>query len=113
MDYWNSTAELTGTGRPVDAVISPLAPFAAAIPEKYLYYGYSGTVNVLDYTSCTIPVTVADKEVDVVKDFKPLSDQDRKVMDSCEFGVRKAKWCKLMRSQMIRISSMELMLACK
>ena len=29
LDYWNQTAEATGTGRPVDAVISPGAPFAA------------------------------------------------------------------------------------
>lgn len=29
LDYWNQTAEATGTGRPVDAIISPGAPFAA------------------------------------------------------------------------------------
>jgi amidase len=41
MEYWNSTSSLTGTGRPVDAVISPLAPFAAARPNMYDYYGTS------------------------------------------------------------------------
>ena len=39
MEYWNSTEALTGTGRPVDAVIAPLAPFAAARPHMYSYYG--------------------------------------------------------------------------
>lgn len=39
MEYWNSTVALTGTGRPVDAIISPLAPFAAARPDMYKYYG--------------------------------------------------------------------------
>lgn len=39
MDYWNSTQDLTGTGRPVDAIISPLAPYPAARREKYHYYG--------------------------------------------------------------------------
>ncbi len=39
MEYWNNTARLTSTGRPVDAIISPLAPFAAARPERYKYYG--------------------------------------------------------------------------
>lgn len=34
MDYWNSTANLTGTGRPVDAIIMPVAPFAAAKPGE-------------------------------------------------------------------------------
>lgn len=39
MEYWNSTSSLTGTGRPVDAVLAPLAPFAAARPDMYDYYG--------------------------------------------------------------------------
>jgi amidase len=39
LEYWNSTVELTGTGRPVEAIISPLAPFAAARPDMYDYYG--------------------------------------------------------------------------
>jgi hypothetical protein len=39
MEYWNKTSSLTGTGRPVDAIISPLAPFAAARPDMYEYVG--------------------------------------------------------------------------
>lgn len=39
MEYWNSTASSTTTGRPVDAIIAPLAPFAAARPDRYKYYG--------------------------------------------------------------------------
>lgn len=65
MDYWNSTAEVTGTGRPVDALFCPLAPHAAVIPNEYESVGYTGFVNVLDYTSLAIPVTFADKKVDV------------------------------------------------
>jgi amidase len=41
MEYWNSTVSLTGTGRPVDAIIAPVAPFAAARPEMFTYYGAS------------------------------------------------------------------------
>lgn len=29
LDYWQNTVSLTGTGRPVDAIICPGAPFAA------------------------------------------------------------------------------------
>ncbi|CAG8125344.1 unnamed protein product [Penicillium olsonii] len=65
MDYWNSTSTLTGTGRPVDAFFCPLAPHAAAKPMQYDYIGYTPFVNVLDYTSMAIPVTFADKRVDV------------------------------------------------
>ena len=39
MEYWNSTVKLTGTGRPVDTVIMPVAPHAAVIPNKYFHYG--------------------------------------------------------------------------
>lgn len=39
LEYWNTTANLTGTGRPVEAIIAPLAPFPAARPDMYDYYG--------------------------------------------------------------------------
>ncbi|KAK6442314.1 hypothetical protein LTR95_001446 [Oleoguttula sp. CCFEE 5521] len=82
MEYWNSTAELTGTGRPVDAIISPLAPFAAARPNGYTYYTYSTFVNVLDYTSVVLPVTRVDKSVDVKDEaFKAVGEVDQKTQD--------------------------------
>lgn len=85
MEYWNSTKDLTGTGRPVDAVIAPVAPFPAARPEKFIYYGYSTFVNIVDYSSCVVPVTIVDKAVDTVnKDFKALSDYDALVQQSCK-----------------------------
>ncbi|KAJ5125854.1 hypothetical protein N7448_005167 [Penicillium atrosanguineum] len=65
MDYWNSTAALTGTGRPVDGLFCPLASHAAVIPAQYESVGYTAFVNVLDYSSISIPVTFADKTVDV------------------------------------------------
>lgn len=85
MEYWNSTAEISGTGQPVDAIISPLAPFAAARPEKYTYYGYSSWVNLLDYTSVAVPVTTVDKSVDKkAEGFKPIDDTDQTTQDTCE-----------------------------
>ncbi|KAI4722668.1 amidase [Aureobasidium sp. EXF-10727] len=79
MEYWNSTSELTGTGRPVDAIISPLAPFTAARPNKYTSYSYSVWINVLDYTSVVVPVTKVDKKVDkAYTDLKPVSETDEK-----------------------------------
>lgn len=74
MDYWNDTMALTGTGRPVDGVLCPLAPHAAVIPGQYKHVGYTSFVNVLDYTSVSIPVTFADKEVDVRKPDNGLSE---------------------------------------
>lgn len=83
MEYWNSTASLTNTGRPVDAVISPLAPYTAAVPGGYTYYGYSTWVNVLDYTSVTVPVTTVDKSVDKkIENFKAVDETDQKTQDT-------------------------------
>ncbi|KAF2159558.1 hypothetical protein M409DRAFT_30033 [Zasmidium cellare ATCC 36951] len=85
MEYWNSTAELTNTGRPVDAIIAPMAPFPAARPTKYTYYGYSVWVNTLDYTSAVVPITNVDKNVDKkLTDFKPVSEVDEKTMANCD-----------------------------
>ncbi|RAK97695.1 putative general amidase GmdA [Aspergillus ibericus CBS 121593] len=78
LDYWNSTTQLTGTGRPVDAVIYPCAAHASVIPRKYATVGYTSFINVLDYTSVVVPVTNADKGVDVVTEREYLSELDRK-----------------------------------
>ena len=39
LDYWNSTSEITGTGRPVDALIMPLAAFPPPQPRQARYLG--------------------------------------------------------------------------
>ena len=78
MDYWNSTAELTGTGRPVDGVICPMAPHAGVIPCQYRYVGHTVFLNAMDYTRVAIPVTYADKRVDVLeKRVEPLKPIER------------------------------------
>ena len=50
LDYWNASATLSDTGRPVEAIVIPVSPFAAAREKKYKFYGYSAIFNVLDYT---------------------------------------------------------------
>ncbi|OMP86627.1 Acetamidase [Diplodia seriata] len=76
LDYWNTTA--------VDAIIAPVAPFPAARPKLYRYYGYSMWVNLLDYTSVVLPVTAASKELDLPAgpDFEPRSELDKLTQDS-------------------------------
>ncbi|KAM0167577.1 hypothetical protein ACHAQE_000471 [Botrytis cinerea] len=80
MDYWNSTASLTGTGRAIDAVITPLAPMPANLTMKFDYIAYSTFVNLLDYSAAILPVTTVDKNVDVFDTgYKPLNAEDEKV----------------------------------
>lgn len=95
MEYWNSTKELTSTGRPVDAILSPLAPFAAARPNLYTYLGYSCWVNLFDYPSVVVPVTIADKSVDKLDEsYQPINDVDKKTQDCCKnLGFSKCDPC--------------------
>ncbi|OJD36671.1 general amidase [Diplodia corticola] len=79
LDYWNSTAGGAG----VDAIIAPVAPFPAARPKLYTYYGYTMWVNLLDYTSVVVPVTRASKDADPrAVDFEPRSELDAKTQAS-------------------------------
>jgi amidase len=49
--------------------------------------GYTGFVNLLDYTASVIPVMLVDKNIDVVdKDFKPLNEKDADVNAICKIG---------------------------
>ncbi|MCJ1377476.1 hypothetical protein MMC17_000571 [Xylographa soralifera] len=76
VDYWNSTAD---GGQVVDAVIMPVAPHAAVIPGKYYHTAYTECINLMNYSACVIPVTKANKNIDVFDhDYKPLNDTDRK-----------------------------------
>ena len=47
IEYWNKTADLTGTNEPACAIIAPIAPFAAARPGMYDYYGTSHSYSPL------------------------------------------------------------------
>lgn len=85
MEYWNSTAELTGTGRPVDGLICAVAPSAAVTPGGFNDVGFTSFVNVLDYTSVVIPVTYADKTVDVAPSNNEFfGEVDRRTQAGCE-----------------------------
>ena len=54
---------------------------------KYAILGFSVWVNLLDYSSVVIPITLVDKNIDVInKDFKPLSDLDEEVQRDCMFS---------------------------
>ncbi|EME48790.1 hypothetical protein DOTSEDRAFT_58092 [Dothistroma septosporum NZE10] len=82
MEYWNSTASSTKTGKPVDAIICPSAPFPSPRHGRYRYYGYSAWVNTLDYTGVVVPVTKVDKNIDKkMEGFKAVSEVDQRVQD--------------------------------
>jgi amidase len=65
---WQATKEKTGTGRPIDALLSPCAPSAGFPHEFPVWWGYFSMWNILDYPSTILPV----------KKFKIDADKDPK-----------------------------------
>ncbi|KAG2111804.1 general amidase [Suillus cothurnatus] len=65
---WQTTGKKpvseTGTGRPVDAIICPAAPFAATPHGKNRYVDYTAVWNALDYPAAIFPVTTVDSILD-------------------------------------------------
>ncbi|KAF9554987.1 amidase, partial [Agrocybe pediades] len=68
MDHWNATVSQTGIGRPVDAIISPCAPYTAPPHGFNTNASYTGIWNALDYTALVIPTGLfVDPVIDVKK----------------------------------------------
>lgn len=66
LDYWNQTQSRTTTGRPVDAIISPVAPSLAPPHDTTVSWTYTSHWNLLDYPAAVFPVgkcTVHEAEV--------------------------------------------------
>ncbi|KAF4988995.1 hypothetical protein FDECE_14849 [Fusarium decemcellulare] len=75
-DYWESTAG--SDDHTVDAVIMPVAPHAAVIPGRFYHTAYTEAMNLMNYSIAVIPVTRADRKIDVFDDsYEPLGDKDR------------------------------------
>jgi len=85
LDRWQATVDVTGTGRPMDAVISPAAPYAAP-PHGYNRHAiYTLIWNNLDYPACAFPVTHVDPALDPIEPREHfLSDDDRSIHALCE-----------------------------
>lgn len=48
---------------------------------------YTECINLLNYSACVIPVSTANKDIDVFdKGYRPLNETDRKNWEACKFG---------------------------
>ncbi|OQE28437.1 hypothetical protein PENSTE_c003G01069 [Penicillium steckii] len=78
LDKWREFEE--NHGRELDAIIAPITPTAAIRHNQFRYYGYASVINLLDFTSVVVPVTFADKSVDLKRsDHRQLSELDATV----------------------------------
>jgi len=64
LDYWESTVTVTGTGRPVDALICPVAPYPAVRHGQTRSSYYTIPWNTLNYPSLVMPVTKVIPSID-------------------------------------------------
>ncbi|KAK7727577.1 hypothetical protein SLS63_007019 [Diaporthe eres] len=55
------------TGRPMDVIITPIAPYSAARIGKIRYIGYPLPVVLNDQSAAVLPVITTDKDIDVVR----------------------------------------------
>lgn len=64
---WNATSESSASAEPMDVYIAPVNPSVCPRHDDHKSFrilGYTATVNLLDFTACTIPVTFVDDEID-------------------------------------------------
>lgn len=45
LEAWNDTAKKTKSGKPIDAFIMPIAPFAAVAHGQYIHVSYTSWVR--------------------------------------------------------------------
>ncbi|KAF7762070.1 hypothetical protein Agabi119p4_8663 [Agaricus bisporus var. burnettii] len=76
LDRWRETANVTGTGRPVDAIIAPVAPYAAMPHGQHRNAVYTTVWNILDYPAIAIPVTTVDPILDVKRERSSFYNED-------------------------------------
>lgn len=79
LESWAATKNITGTGRPIDGLISPCIAFPAAPKYRFRHFGYTGLWNLADFVGVTLPVTFATKDDKVTEQFEPRCDDEKAV----------------------------------
>ncbi|KAG5645708.1 hypothetical protein DXG03_005403 [Asterophora parasitica] len=85
LEHWLATESETGTGRPVDAIISPVAANTAAPHGENDSFTYTLVFNTLDYPALVIPVSKVDQTLDAKKPAHNfLSEDDKRIYERYE-----------------------------
>lgn len=105
LERWNASKERSGTGRPMDAIITPSTPFAGVAQyvasllrvtladtrcsDQFQHVGYTCVWNITDCPAATFPVLRADSKLDPRDDsYAPRNDVDEHVWKQCESSRR-------------------------
>ncbi|KDQ63118.1 hypothetical protein JAAARDRAFT_29117 [Jaapia argillacea MUCL 33604] len=75
-NHWNDTRSRTTTGRPVDAILSPVAATLAPPHDTTRWWGYTSYWNLVDYPAAVFPVGHHSARryavPDLIPDFTPV-----------------------------------------
>lgn len=77
LEGWYATKDLSGTGRPMDGVISPVTAFPSCPRHTFKHAGYTALWNLADQTACTFPAGFANKN-DVKPDEQEFRNAEEK-----------------------------------
>jgi amidase len=81
LEHWNSTRTVTTTGRPVDAILCPIAATLAPPHDTTTWWGYSSHWNLLDLPGVVFPTgkfsAIGDSSTQVQQ--SPRSDLERSI----------------------------------
>ncbi|GJJ09663.1 hypothetical protein Clacol_003887 [Clathrus columnatus] len=78
LDHWEATVAQMGTGRCIDAIIAPGAPYAAPPHGKNYSADFTMIWNALDYPAMVLPVVKVDATLDKVRPpHQFLSEEDK------------------------------------
>ncbi|KAL1868415.1 hypothetical protein VTK73DRAFT_3709 [Phialemonium thermophilum] len=78
---WAATAERTGSGNPMDALICPVAPVQGTPHGVKTWWGYCSQWNLLDYPSSVIPAGTVLETDKYPEGYTPVNDLDQENME--------------------------------
>ncbi|WWD20157.1 hypothetical protein CI109_104633 [Kwoniella shandongensis] len=84
LEHWLKSKDVTGTGRPFDAVISPVTQHAACPKMAYNdHVAYTSIWNIMDYSATTFPVSQVDpkKDKDNKSAYEARNEVEKKIWD--------------------------------
>lgn len=80
----------TTSGRRVDGIIQPVAPYVAGHQNDFQYYSYSAVANVLDGSVVAFPVSpgfsAAELKFEEAHSCHPANEEDERVQQSCKYA---------------------------
>ena len=84
--HWNGTRLRTTTGRPVDAILAPVAPTLAPPHDTTRWWGYTSYWNLMDFPAVVFPMGRLKAQgytaMDISKDFVVESNPRNKIEES-------------------------------